>query len=305
MLHMRTRSEELARFTQRASFSEAIVLGRDTSWPRMTIVTPTLNRAPYLERTILSVLNQNYPNLEYIVLDGGSRDDSCAIIERYAPYLSYCRSKSDDGQGAALKEGFDRATGEILAWINSDDIYSPGVFRQIGDMMRSQPGTDVCYGNMDLLDACGEVVAERRLAECSRGVIDLGIRYGGFGFYQPAAFWRKALYDRVGGVDPSLYFDMDNDLFIRFALSGGRFAFLPCPLVGFRIHEASKSFELQDPGKSEIPLLLSRYGLDQGSIKSRCLRSIVRGYRVWKHILQGDGGYLLRRFLPSRWDWVA
>jgi glycosyltransferase involved in cell wall biosynthesis len=271
----------------------------------MTILTPTLNQAHYLERTILSVLNQNYPNLEYIILDGGSRDDSCAIIERYARYLSYWRSKSDDGQAAALKEGFERATGEIFAWINSDDMYFPGVLRQIGDKVRSQPDIDVCYGNMDLLNACGEVVAERRLADCSPWVIDLGIRHGGLGFYQPAAFWRKTLYDRVGGIDPSLHFDMDNDLFIRFALDGARFAFLPSSLVGFRIHEASKTFALQDGRKSEIPFLLTRYRLDQASIASGCLRSIVRGYRVWRHLLQGDAGYLLRRLLPGQWNWVA
>ena len=305
MLSTRTRSEELARFAQRASFGEETLLRRDASWPRITIVTPTLNQAAYLERTILSVLNQNYPNLEYIILDGGSRDGSDAIIEKYSRYLSYWRSQSDGGQAAALKEGFDRATGEILAWINSDDMYFPGVLRQIGDMMRSHPETDISYGNMDLLDACGEVVAERRLADCSRRIINVGIRYGGLGFYQPAAFWKKTLYDRVGGIDPSLCFDMDNDLFIRFALSGACFTFIGRPLVGFRIHEASKTFALQDPRKSEIPLLLSRYGLDQASIKSGCLKSIVRGYRVWKHIVQGDGGYLFRRLLSTRWDWVA
>src|SRR5215467_14001015 len=174
MLSTRTRSEELARFAQRASFGEETLLRRDASWPRITIVTPTLNQAAYLERTILSVLNQNYPNLEYIILDGGSRDGSDAIIEKYSRYLSYWRSQSDGGQAAALKEGFDRATGEILAWINSDDMYFPGVLRQIGDMMRSHPETDISYGNMDLLDACGEVVAERRLADCSRRIINVG-----------------------------------------------------------------------------------------------------------------------------------
>jgi glycosyltransferase involved in cell wall biosynthesis len=300
-----TRAEELAAFTERPSFNDETVLGRDANWPRITVVTPTLNQAQYIERTILSVLNQNYPNLEYIILDGGSTDGTRAIVEKYRRYLSHWRSTPDAGQAAALKEGFERATGEIFAWINSDDVYLPRVFRQVGSMMKKQPATDVCYGNMYLLDATGQFVTERRLTRCSSRLIKLGIRHGGFGFYQPAAFWRRTLYQRVGGIDPSLHFDMDNDLFIRFSLRGGRFTFLPFPLVGFRIHEGSKTFALQDQSKSEIPLLNTRYGLDHASVKAGCVRVIVRGYRVWRHLLQGDAAYLCRRLWPHRWDWVS
>jgi glycosyltransferase involved in cell wall biosynthesis len=299
------REKELAEFTQSPSFNDEIVLGRDANWPRMTILTPTLNQAQYIERTILSVLNQNYPNLEYMILDGGSTDGTLAIVDKYKRYLSYSRSMPDAGQAAALKEGFERATGEIFAWVNSDDMYLPGVFRQIGGIMRTQCVTDVCYGNMYLLSSTGRLVGERRLTGCSSHVMKLGIRHGGFGVYQPAAFWRRTLYEQVGGIDPLLHFDMDNDLFIRFVLHGGCFTFVPRALIGFRIHEASKTFQLQDQTKSEIPKLIKRYRLDHSSVKGVCLRTAVRLYRACRHLIQGDAWYLMRRLLPSPWRWVS
>jgi glycosyltransferase involved in cell wall biosynthesis len=305
MLKSDAQAEELAAFTERRTFDDDTILGRDPRWPRMTIVTPTFNQARYLERTILSVLNQNYPNLEYMILDGGSSDGTLKIINKYSGFLSFWRSSPDEGQAAALKEGFQRATGEIMAWVNSDDVYLPGVLTRVGILMKQEAAADVCYGNMYLLDAAGRLVAERRLAECSGRLLHWGIRHGGFGVYQPAAFWRKDLYDRVGGIDPALHFDMDNDLFIRFALAGGRFRFLPRTLVGFRIHDQSKTFTLQDTTKSEIPLLIRRYGLDHASLKASFLRTVVRVCRIWKHVLQGDAGYLCRRLWPHRWDWVS
>src|SRR5689334_21147660 len=105
-------AQEVAAFTERRRFNDETILGRNPDWPRITIVTPTFNQAPYIERTILSVLNQNYPNLEYMILDGGSTDGTPAILSKYRGYLSFLRSSPDEGQAAALKEGFQRATGE-------------------------------------------------------------------------------------------------------------------------------------------------------------------------------------------------
>jgi glycosyltransferase involved in cell wall biosynthesis len=297
----RIRERELSDFTARPLFDSK---ADNADWPRITIVTPTLNQAPYIERTILSVLNQNYPNLEYMILDGGSTDGTLDIVKKYKPYLAYWRSTPDDGQAAALKEGFARATGEIFAWINSDDMYLRDVFKHVAGMMKAQPFMDVCYGNMLLIDSRGHFVGERKLTVCSTRFINLGFRYGGFGVYQPASFWRRETYEQVGGIDPSLYFDMDNDLFIRFVLKGSHFTFVPRSLVAFRIHEASKTFQLQDASKSEIPLLMARYHFDHGSIKAACIRSVVRLYRSWRYLIQGDAGYLLGRLLPHRWQWV-
>jgi glycosyltransferase involved in cell wall biosynthesis len=291
-------------FTARLRSDDACILAQNDKWPKMTIVTPTLNQALYLERTILSVLNQGYPNLEYLILDGGSRDGTQDIIEKYTRHLAYWRSSPDRGQAAALKEGFERGSGEIFAWINSDDMYLPGVLKEVARRMKDDPGADVCYGNMLLIDSESRLVGERRVTGCSNRFMNLGFRYGGFGVYQPASFWRRGAYEQVGGIDPLLHFDMDNDLFIRFVLKGSRFTFIPRSLVAFRIHDASKTFQLQDGTKSEIPLLIARYHLDQYSIKAACIRTLVRLYRGWRYLIQGDAGYLLSRLLPHRWQWV-
>jgi glycosyltransferase involved in cell wall biosynthesis len=291
-------------FISRAQFDEAIVRGRDDNWPRVTIVTPSFNQAPYLEQTILSVLNQNYLNLEYIVMDGGSTDGTVDIIRKYEKYLAYWSSNADGGQSAALAMGFSRATGEVLAWINSDDVYLPGVFYKIGQIMRMEPEADVCYGNMYVIDEKGKLVAERRVAQCPARLIYLGFRYGGFGVYQPAACWRRGLYESVGGVNPSLTFCMDNDLFIRFALHSGRFRFIRAPLCGFRAHPASKTYTLQKRATAEFASLMERYDLDWTSLKGQSVQMAIRLYRVWKYLVQGDGAYLTRRLLPSPWNWV-
>ena len=291
-------------FTERLRSEAECLLAHDDKWPRITIVTPTLNQVRYIEQTILSVLNQGYPNLEYIILDGGSTDGTQHIIDKYARYLAYWRSSPDDGQAAALKEGFRRGSGEIFAWINSDDVYLPGVLVEVARTMKNDQGADVCYGNMLVIDSEGRVVGERRVTGCSNRFMYLGFRYGGLGVYQPASFWRRRAYEQVGGMDPSLNFDMDNDLFIRFVLKGSRFTFMPRSLVAFRIHDASKTFQLQDGTKSEIPMLVARYHLDQYSMKATCIRTFVRLYRGWRYLIQGDGGYLLSRLLPHRWQWV-
>lgn len=118
----------------------APVMANNRPWPRITIVTPSYQQAQYLEEAIRSVLLQGYPNLEYIVMDGGSRDGSVEIIQRYAPWLSYWQSQPDGGQSAALADGFARATGEILAWINSDDRLQPGALQRVGQFLQIDRG---------------------------------------------------------------------------------------------------------------------------------------------------------------------
>jgi len=271
----------------------------DKSWPKITIVTPSFNQGAYLEQTVLSVLNQEYPNLEYIIMDGGSTDDSLKIIRRYEQYLSYWDSNPDGGQSAALAAGFRRATGEILAWINSDDVYLPGVLQRVGQLFRSDEQIDICYGNMNLLDKHGCIVAERRVVDYSTTLLRLGFRYGGLGIYQPASFWRRNLYEKVGGLNPSLFFCMDNDLFIRFVMGGANFKFINAPLYGFRIHPASKTGLHQNIAELEFKALIEKYDLDWTSFKSRCIRTAIRFYRAWKHCLGGDGLYLAKRLLPN------
>jgi glycosyltransferase involved in cell wall biosynthesis len=297
-------TQTLSSFTSTPSFDGHMCHTNSADWPRITIVTPSYNQAAYIEHTILSVLNQNYPNLEYFILDGGSADGSVDIIRKYERYCTYWRSYHDGGQSEAVAEGFNRATGEIFAWINSDDVYLPNVLRLVGEVMREDPHTDICYGNMLILDPTAKIVAERRVVDCPPSLIRLGFRYGGFGIYQPASFWRRALYEAVGGLNPSLSFCMDNDLFIRFVLHGAKFRFVHAPLYGFRVHPDSKTTVQRKVAEEEFARLAKQYDLDWTSPKARCLQTAIRLYRAGKHCLQGDALYLAKRLFPDRWSWV-
>ncbi len=132
-------SQEIKEFVSKPMFDEKVILNKDPSWPKISIVTPSYNQAEFLERTILSVLNQNYPNLEYIIIDGGSTDGSVEIIKKYEKFLAYWVSEKDKGQADAINKGFKRATGDIVAWQNSDDTYSPDALQSVAGFFRQNP----------------------------------------------------------------------------------------------------------------------------------------------------------------------
>ena len=144
-------------------------------WPTISIVTPSYNQATFIEDTIQSVLSQNYPNLEYIIMDGGSTDGTTDIIRRYEKHLAYWVSEKDHGTADAIRKGFERATGSILAYLNSDDIYLPGVLAAVSNSMRNS-AAEVVYGNTYWIDRNGQKLGERRQTRfAARGYL-----YGAF-----------------------------------------------------------------------------------------------------------------------------
>src|SRR4051812_43595627 len=180
--------------------------------PRITVVTPSFNQARFLEETMRSVIDQGYPNLEYIVIDGGSTDASVAIIKKYESQLAYWISEKDHGPAEAISKGFQRATGDILAYLNSDDIYQPGTLSAVAAAFQAKPKVDVVYGDTYWVDGDGRVLAEKRQTPFSR----FGYLYGGADLQQPATFWKRALYERGGGMDTAFRAAFDTDLFFRF-----------------------------------------------------------------------------------------
>lgn len=222
--------------------------------PKITVVTPSFNQAPFLEETIQSVLSQGYPELEYIVMDGGSSDGSAEIIRKYADRLADWKSAKDEGQADAIRTGFARATGEILCWLNSDDTITPGTLRLVGEFFTSNPDVDLVYGDLNLVDAEG-----KRLYT-ARPLLRLGILvYENAFIPQQAMFWRRSLYERVGGVDAGLRFAMDFDLVIRFLLAGARVRKLPGVLANYRWHPAAKSSTIRDVMERELHELVRRH----------------------------------------------
>ena len=217
------------------------------SRPLVSIVTPSFNQAPFLEQTILSVLNQTYPRIEYLVLDGGSTDASPSIIERHAARLAYWHSRRDRGCSDAIREGFQRSTGEILAYLNSDDVlFEDAVERAVAALTRNQDAVMV-YGNRVCIDGDGRLLYSRPNPPWwSRGPF-IGMTIG-----QESAFWRRGAYEKAGGVNAEFQFAFDYDLFSRIGRLGsvthdGRI--WSC----FRKHSTSKTTtQYQTVGKREI-----------------------------------------------------
>ncbi len=224
--------------------------------PRISVITPSFNQAPYLEATIRSVLGQDYPNLEYIIMDGGSTDGSLEIIRKYADRLAYWVSEPDEGQADAINRGFARATGDILAWLNSDDTYEPGALHAVAEAFREHPGADLVYGEGWYMDITGQ-----RLRPCKfvRHAFPRLYLANKDPILQQAAFWRRALWKRVGPLDTGLNWVFDWDWFIR-AHQLGRFHYLPRFLANYRVHPAAKTRQNDIRRRIEQRNITLRYG---------------------------------------------
>lgn len=204
--------------------------------PLVSIVTPSYNQAQFLEEAIRSVLSQDYPRLEYIIVDGGSGDGSPDIIQRYADQLAWWVSEPDQGQTDAINKGFAHASGEILAWLNSDDSYLPGAVSEAVRFLRANPEVGMVYGDADLIDERGNVIGRfpARQTDYQR------LRRGYVHIPQQAAFFRADLWNLVGPLDPSFYFAMDFDLWVRLAKIAP-LKYHPCKWANFRLHGEAKS----------------------------------------------------------------
>lgn len=213
----------------------------DLSLPLVSIVTPSFNQARYLEHTIRSVLDQDYPKLEYIIVDGGSNDGSPEIIRRYSDRLAWWVSEKDRGQTDAINKGFAHARGEYLAWLNSDDTYEPGAIREAVDFLRTQPEVGLVYGDANFIDENG-----RKLGRFPAAQTDYRrLRQGYVHIPQQSAFWRADLWHRVGPLDPSFFFAMDYDLWVRLAaLAPVRY--VPRNWANFRLHTQGKTISADD-----------------------------------------------------------
>lgn len=214
----------------------AISLASERELPLVSVVTPSYNQGAFLEETIRSVLSQDYPKVEYLVMDGGSTDGSLDIIRRYANRLAYWTSAPDRGQADAVNRGFARASGEILAWLNSDDTYEPGAVRAAVEALDTRPDVDALYGDCAYVDQAGTLVTIFRAQPfdltgylCTEGFI-----------HQPTVFLRRGVLDRVGPLDPSFTLCLDYEYWLRVATTC-RWLYLPGVLARFRMHPAAKS----------------------------------------------------------------
>lgn len=204
--------------------------------PLVSIVTPSYNQAPFLEATLLSVLDQTYPRIEYLVIDGGSTDGSVEIIERYADRLAGWVSEPDLGQTDALNKGFARASGDVFAWLNSDDTYRPQAVAEAVAYLVTHPAVGLVYGDANFIDERNRVIGRFNAQPTSYA----RLRRGGVYIPQQAAFFRGRLWRRVGPLDPTFYFAMDYDLWVRLAAQAP-IHYHPGLWANFRLHSAAKT----------------------------------------------------------------
>ena len=243
--------------THVARFSTRFAVVTHDSHPLVTIVTPSFNQAPFLRAAVESVLAQDYPHVEYIVVDGGSSDGSVDILKEFAGRLSW-ESGPDAGQADALAKGFARAKGAILGWLNADDVLFPGALSQAAAYFQANPEVALVYGDAVYLDAAG-----RPLMPCRHvRPFDLRrLRYWSDYIVQPSAFFRRTAYEEAGGIDRSLHWSMDYDLWLKLA-ARHRVAYLRRVWSGYRVQDGGKTITGGFARIAEVEAMARRHGLD-------------------------------------------
>jgi glycosyltransferase involved in cell wall biosynthesis len=250
----------LAPNPDRASAACPSKLPGGRSWPKISVVTPSFNQGRYIAETIDSVIAQGYPNLEHIIVDGGSTDETLEVLERYRGELTHVIVERDRGQSDALNKGFRLATGEIFCWLNSDDQFAPGALFAVA-MAFSTHDVDMVSGICEIYQE-GRLL-HRHMSACADGPLPLndlldldgGWNAGQF-FYQPEVFFSRALWERAGAhVREDCFYSMDYELWCRFALLGARLHVIGKPLARFRQHSEQKT---ADPTKFKAELIKVR-----------------------------------------------
>ena len=216
----------------------AVIEGQDT-FPDISIVTPSFNQGAYIEKTIRSVIDQDYEHLDYVIMDGASTDGTCDILKifQWHPRVRHIVSEPDRGQTDALIKGFALSRGEILGWLNSDDLLEPGALKVVARTFLMFPDADVVVGMLRFNDPDGR---EIRVAPRKEMTVN-DWRTTTMAIGQQCTFFRASVFQRLGGLNPSIHHVMDYDLFMRMAVAGYKFVYIPDLLASFRFHPDSKT----------------------------------------------------------------
>jgi glycosyltransferase involved in cell wall biosynthesis len=253
--------------------------------PKITIVTPSYNQGQFIEETILSVLNQTYPNIEYILVDGGSTDKTMEIVNRYKDRIDLVISEKDNGQSDAINKGFKRASGELAGWVNSDDLLYPECVEKIVELYRQHPGGSIYYpAFLDYIDREGKRFDTRQRLITDKNYLlnkDCVV-------IQPGSFYDRKALQQVGYVDEDIYYCMDLDLWLRLLEIGKIYYYNGHALSALRKWEETKTALGAEPFLQDIFKTLNKYGgrrWSKAQLHTEYIRWRIRGGKVKRWLL--------------------
>ncbi|OGU35640.1 MAG: hypothetical protein A2068_13840 [Ignavibacteria bacterium GWB2_35_6b] len=251
---------------------------------KYSIITPSYNQAEFLERTILSILNQNYGNLELIIIDGGSSDGSVDIIKKYHDKIAYWVSETDRGQSHAFNKGLEIATGDIIGWLNSDDVYYAGTIIQSAEIFESKHDADIIFANYDFIDENDNLIKHRKEI-----LFNYNIYLWTKDCYHAncAGFYRKRCFDIAGGLSENLHYSMDYELYLRFSKHGFKFHQVHNLWGAYRMHSLSKSVASFHNMPIEAQKVFKEYENGTTHLENIFLPPFYRSYRITKKLLTG------------------
>ena len=245
----------------------------ESKFPKISIVTASFNQGSFIEETIQSVLNQNYPNLEYIIIDGGSTDNTVSVIQKYEQFLTFWVSENDSGQANAINKGLTYCTGEIFNWLNSDDYLEPGSLFKIAGAFADENVQMVAGKVRTFSSKCEEIIPNQNLSAIGLMCWESGVK-----FVQPGVWLRRDLIIQCGGIDEHFHYAFDWDLYIRYLYHSKSVKEIDELLVHFRLHEDSKTQSMFEKFASEEREIIEKiYALNgYPLLKERCLYKIQK-----------------------------
>lgn len=287
---------KIKEFISKPSYDARVLLCKDQAYPKISVVIPSYNKGDFIEKTILSILNQNYPNMECIIIDGGSTDNTLDVIRKYEKFMAYWVSEKDSGQSEALNKGFSLATADWVNEQDADDIFLPGAFHKMAEQIRRYPGADIIFGNRMDIDEEDKDIGEIKYTRFS-GIV---YRYDGVSIGPQSAFWKRELFSKVGMYDIDLHLAMDYDFFMKAAIARAKFQYVPFCLSAMRRYPGSKTSQFLDMPEHtrECDIVDMRYG--RKKVFNIPLKIYALTYRTIHYALQGDARYVwngLRRRL--------
>lgn len=252
--------------------------------PKVSIVMPSFNQADFIERSIQSVLNQDYPNIELIVIDGGSTDGSVEIIKQYASKLAYWVSEPDEGQAQAINKGITKATGEWIGWQNSDDLFAPNAITEMVACALKNPKADLVIGDMAMIDTQDQKIRNiRYIRPTYRSILAEGMV-----LTNQSAIWRRKIHQEIAYLNEDLHFGFDYEWFLRI-LKSYTAAHVPMVLGYLRMHPQTKSSLQQPQFIKEYELIW------QGRRPNKLIRTFYKARRYSIHVLKGQFSHLIEQ----------